>query len=129
MRPRGRRRRRVIGDFSGRGIEPTNEAVVLIRVPDDSIAPYRRIVRERPLTRYLVLDDGERRSDGCNKAERGKQRSQCARVSGKHSRLRQFVPNLCTYAAQTASTITAFAVPCNLAPTVLKRGARSLIAS
>jgi hypothetical protein len=48
--------RRVVGDFSGGWIEPPDETVLLIGIPDDSVRPDRRIMWESPFARDLVFD-------------------------------------------------------------------------
>src|SRR2546423_14662144 len=91
VRSRCGRRRRVVANLPGSRVEPPNEAVLLVRIPDDTISADCRIVREGLVTRYLILDDCERRRRGGDQSERGNELGEAAYVPGNHFTLLQCV--------------------------------------
>jgi len=77
-------RRRVIGDFPRGRIESPDEAVLLIRVPDDSVRPDGGIMWESLFARDLVLDHSERRRSRSDQPNHGNQLGEAASVPENH---------------------------------------------
>ena len=92
-----------LSNYISNNFGEADEAVLLVSVPDDSIAADGGIVRESSFARNLIFDDREWRSCSANAPERGEQADYFASPAVKHSILQQQVPNLCTWRTNSAS--------------------------